>query len=322
MRPESAKLAALRYAMTVTVIRSAAARASPARILDSGARLIGLWRRRSADRGRPGYTNDLLRIDPYRLRRQSSYLVPAMGLSRKTCSPERGSGRLRPFMPLPGTPPGILGALPIRALKTGDSHVARRTLLPCAVLLVMAIASPARAHVGLDEQIAGLTRRIAQEPGDASLYLRRGEVRRLLGEWDEAMADYRKAGDLDPRLAAVDLCRGRTWLEAGHPRRARAALDLYLAGRPDDPEALALRARALEKVRDHLAAAADLTRAIALGRPPRLPDPDDYLARARALAAAGPAHLDDAVRGLDEGLEALGQPVALALLAIDLEAGR
>ena len=38
-----------------------------------------------------------------------------------------------------------------------------------------------------------------------------------------------------------------------------------------------------------------------------------------ALAAAGPEHLDAAVRGLDEGNAALRHPVTLELLAIDYE---
>jgi predicted negative regulator of RcsB-dependent stress response len=48
------------------------------------------------------------------------------------------------------------------------------------------------------------------------------------------------------------------------------------------------------------------------------PDPDYYLERAQAQAAAGPVSVDASLRGLDEGLALLGPVVSLQLAAIDL----
>ncbi len=195
---------------------------------------------------------------------------------------------------------------------------------PLALLLAILAAAPGVAHVAIDEQIAELTRRIEADPGDASLYLRRGELRRLHGEHGAARADYETARRLEPAMAAVDLCLGTLLLEAGRPDEAAAALDAFLNRRPDDPEGLAARGRARTRLGRHLEAAEDFTRAIAQHREPASPRPELYLERARALSAAGDAWLEEALRGLEQGAERLGRPVALVLAAAEIErrAGR
>lgn len=204
--------------------------------------------------------------------------------------------------PHPGRPGPIrLLALPALALAAG-----------------LALPAIARAHVALDEQIAGLGRRIGQAPRDAALYLKRGELHRAHGDWDSAGADYRRARRLDPGLDAVDLCRGRMLLESGRPAKAERILSRFLQRHPDHPEALVWRARARARLGRDLEAARDYSRAIDACRPPRLPDPDHYLERARALAGAGEAHLEEALRGLDEGIATLGPLVSLGLEAVDL----
>ncbi len=200
----------------------------------------------------------------------------------------------------------------------------RAVALALGVWLGLVIAPSAFAHVALDEQIDELTHRIEHQPNDASLYLRRGELHRIRREWDAALSDYETAQRLDPEMASVDLCLGLLLLDTDRPAQARAALDRFLSRRPDHAEGLASRARSLEMLGDHLAAAADLTRAIERFTPTEHPRPEYYLDRARALMAAGDEHLDETLRGLDAGLERLGEPVTLALSAVELEvkAGR
>jgi predicted Zn-dependent protease len=181
------------------------------------------------------------------------------------------------------------------------------------------VASPSHAHPGIDEQVARLDELIASAPDDASLFLRRGELHRIHSDHDKAEADYRTALRLDPELRIAEFCLGRLEVESGHPTEARATLDHYLSARPDDPQALAFRGRALVALGEPLLAAEDFSRAIAHSDPPR---PEDYLERARALAAAGPEHVGRAVEGLDEGLRQLGEPVTLQDYAIELELGR
>ena len=192
-----------------------------------------------------------------------------------------------------------------------------------AVLLAFCWSSwsPARAaaHGAIDEQITTLASQIEEDPQNAALYLKRGELHSYHRDWDAAMADYDRAAQLDPTLAGVDLARGKTLLHAGSPTRAKSALDRFLAKHPEHAGALATRARVLVILGQRLAAAADYTRAIAAAERLDRPNPEYYLERARALAAEGGGHVAQALHGLDEGVSRLGPIVALQLFAIEIE---
>jgi predicted Zn-dependent protease len=188
-----------------------------------------------------------------------------------------------------------------------------------ALLLSLALSPPAFAHEAIERQIADLSARIAAHPQEATLYLMRGELHREHADRKAAARDYRRAREIDPGLDAVDLGFGRLHLDAGQPARAIESLDPFLKKHPDHASALTLKARALSQLGRNLDAAREFTRAIEAHRPPASPDPDLYLERARALAAAPQPRLEDALRGLDEGLRALGPVVGLGFYAIDLE---
>lgn len=178
---------------------------------------------------------------------------------------------------------------------------------------------PATAHGPIHEQVAALTTQIQQDSQNAVLYLKRGELRSYDGDWDAALADYEHAAQLDPALAAVDLARGKTFLQAGRYSQAKIALDGFLTNYPDHAEALATRARVLVKLGQGSAAAKDYSRAIMVAEKLGRPNPEYYLERARALAGEEGVHVDEALRGLDEGVGKLGPIVTLQLDAINLE---
>jgi tetratricopeptide (TPR) repeat protein len=178
---------------------------------------------------------------------------------------------------------------------------------------------PAAAHGPIDEQIAALTSRIREDPRNATLYLARGELHRHHREWDAALADFDRSAQLAPTLAEVDLARGRTLLDADRPGPAKVALDRFLGKHPEHVEALLARARVLVVMDQNRAAVDDYTRAIALEAQRGRNIPDHYLERARACAAQGAEFIAEAVRGLDEGIAALGPIVTLELYAIELE---
>lgn len=189
--------------------------------------------------------------------------------------------------------------------------------------LLLALLAPAllRAHGDLHEQIAEVTKQIGKDPKNAELYLKRGELHRAHQEWDEAQADYDRAITLDPGLFVIDFTRGRMFLEAGWPHSAKNSLDRFLRRQTNHVEALTSRARALVKLDKRLDAAADYTAAIqhsaaAAGRP------ELYIERAQALAGEGEAHYEEALRGLDQGMQKLGTLVTLQLYAIDVELRR
>jgi len=162
--------------------------------------------------------------------------------------------------------------------------------------------------------IESVSKRIATEPRNANLYFLRGELYRAHADWKPAEADYTRAAELDPRMAEVDLARGKLLFESGRTPEAKAKLDEYLAGHPNNVDALITRAQLLARAGRRKAAAADYTRALDLSKTPR---PDYFLERARLLAAEG--ETTAALRGLDEGINRLGNLVALQLYAIDLE---
>ncbi len=186
-------------------------------------------------------------------------------------------------------------------------------------MLALCLSQPlaVAAHEDPNARIPSLTYDIALNPNDARLFLKRGKLHRMSGHYEEALRDFEWAAQRDPTLIEVDFQRGLTLLEFGLPAQGKPYLDRYLGLKPDDGQALAARARTSIALGDNLGASADFTRAIAIS-----PNPDYYLERARALAAAGEEHIEEAIRGLDAGLKRLGRLVSLQRLAIDLELAR
>jgi len=192
----------------------------------------------------------------------------------------------------------------------------------CILLAGMLSLPVLLAHADLDRQIAEMTTRIENDPRNAELYLKRGELHRIHRDWEAARTDYRRARKLRPDLAAVDYFVGKLQLDAGRPKKAKKSLDRYLAREPTHAKARVARARALVQLGKPLDAAGDFTRAIDSYDAEGRPDPSYYLERARALVEAGTDQVDAALVGLDEGLARLGRPVTLQLYAIELELGR
>jgi tetratricopeptide (TPR) repeat protein len=185
------------------------------------------------------------------------------------------------------------------------------TLRAGALLLVLAPCAP--AHGPLHEQIERATAEIQKQPGNARLYLKRGELHRHHEEWKKAESDFDRAAELAPALIEVNLARGKLWLDAGQPERAMQPLNRYLRERPGEPDACSVRGAAKEKLGLHRAAAHDYD--TALNTQPR--DVELVLASARAWAAS--ENKATAIERLDAGIKALGALVTLESAAIDLE---
>ena len=175
----------------------------------------------------------------------------------------------------------------------------------------------AKAHDEPINQIAVLTWQIAADPGNAVLYLRRGELYRLDRKLPDALADYARARRLDPGLVIADLGEGRALLDANRPGEARRLLERYVRARGNDPEGRLDLARAIVRLHETNAADAEYARAIAVAPEPR---PDLYFERARFLQAAG--RLPEAIRALDDGIARLGPLASIESLAVDLELAR
>ena len=177
-------------------------------------------------------------------------------------------------------------------------------------------AHPAPIHGELHERIEEASRRIAADPLDAELYLHRADLHRLHRDWRRALADLDAVRKLAPDRPDHHLVHARLLRDRGEPREALAVLELLLEQAPGHWKGLLLRAEILLGQGDPAGAAADYEQAISLQARPA---PDHYLARSRALEAVGPERSDDALQGLDEGMERLGPVVSLALEAVKLE---
>ena len=172
------------------------------------------------------------------------------------------------------------------------------------------------AHPGIETRIEIVTEKIRQDPGNAELYVRRGELHREHRDWDAALADFGRAAELDPGLATVHLARGLLYFDTERFAEAATELDRFLLENPNDSRGRTARARVWVQLGKHAAAAEDYDRAVA--QSPRL-TPQLYLERARAWAGAGERHVGRAILGLDEGMEKLGRIVTLQSFAIELD---
>jgi len=176
------------------------------------------------------------------------------------------------------------------------------------------LVSTARAHEPAAVPIAELTVRIAASPDSLPLYLMRGELLRISGDFSRALADYARVERLDPRHPQLALCRAALSLDTGDPGDACLRLDAVLAANPADVEALKLRARGRVALGERRAAIADLSAAIA-GL--EHPSPDLYLERARLEVAEGDRSA--ARRGLADARARISAAASLELYAIELD---
>ena len=191
----------------------------------------------------------------------------------------------------------------------------RAVHLAALFLLTVLTVSTTRvhAHDGLRAQIAVLTMQIDAERARADLYLRRGELRRAVGDLSDARTDLERAGRLDPHVRGLDFARARLDMDERLPAQAITASTRVLAVERRNVEALLLRARAYAQLGTRAHAVADLTRAIDIE-----PLPDLVIERARLLETV-PVDLAEALAGVEDGIRRIGPVVTLDLEALDLE---
>jgi tetratricopeptide (TPR) repeat protein len=130
------------------------------------------------------------------------------------------------------------------------------------------------------------------------------------------MQDYARAEELKADAGLVHLGRGKLLLVTGDAKKACAELDAVIEKTPTHVDALATRARARATMGDHQGAVSDYSAVInAAARP----EPEHYIERAALLVAANPPRLEEALRGLNQGIIRLGSPITLVLAAFDIE---
>jgi len=97
-------------------------------------------------------------------------------------------------------------------------------LLLGIIVLTLGLGAPgsAWAHADLLAMIDGVTKRIEADPKNAALHFLRGELYRAHADWKPAESDYDRAAQLDPKLAEVELARGKLLFESGRNSEAQA----------------------------------------------------------------------------------------------------
>jgi tetratricopeptide (TPR) repeat protein len=211
----------------------------------------------------------------------------------------------------------------VRAIAVRDRPAMTKTKTTLGLLgsigLVCLLPGLVQPHGTFDGRLAAANEQILAHPSDPRARLVRADLYRRHGEFTHALEDIEEARRLAPEFTPVEHHLGLVLLDMGRYRQAEAALRRFLADEPKHASGHAARARALLELDRPIEAAREYDAAI---RDRAVASPDAYLDRARALASAGDAHLGEAVRGLDEGIAALGPILSLEREAIELDARR
>ncbi len=171
------------------------------------------------------------------------------------------------------------------------------------------------AHPDLLAQIEALDARLQQQPEDAELLMRRGDLYRRHEDYAAARRDFAAARQAQPELPLLDFYQGRLALETGEASLASSLLNRYLASQPQHAGAWVLLAEAEWAQQQPVVAAGHYQQAIT--RSPT-PTPALYRQWSLALAAAGPAHWTAAGAAAAQGLERFPADVSLLGLATDI----
>ena len=192
-----------------------------------------------------------------------------------------------------------------------------KILIVC--LLFSISTSRVYAHDAVHKQIEAVTQQILQQPDNVDLYIKRGELQRLHRNWEAALTDFEYAAKISTTQSSVDFYIGQVYLDSGQYELAKNKFNLFLQAHPEHIKARVARARTLVSLGQGTAAAVDYSHVISRLKAPQ---PEYYLERAQALGGAGPEYIDQAIKGLDEGIHVLGPLLILQLGAIDLELSR
>lgn len=169
------------------------------------------------------------------------------------------------------------------------------------------------AHGDIHQQIAILTEHAGDHPGIEQL-LERAELRRLDGNFLEALADCELAFQRDKTNARTHFVRGKILIDKQKYEKAAIEFSEFLKVFPDHSEALLCRARCFVSVDEPTQAQRDFRRALHLAHAAQ---PDDYIEFAKLLRSTGQGKM--ALEVVEEGIRSLGRAVSLQLFALELE---
>lgn len=196
----------------------------------------------------------------------------------------------------------------------------RSVLTWCLLPVLAVLATPTvSAHTELETQLDHVTHEIEHRPRDASLYVRRGNLRRRLQDWQRAKEDFDLAHVLGTSDVRDELRfhRARLFSDAGQPDQAIDELNSFIERHPRHLIALRTRALAYEQIGSFENAIVDLTTLIDCDEPQ---SPEPWLNRARLWIQSGDT--DAAVASIDKALNIFGPLPVFVEFLVDAELDR
>lgn len=173
-------------------------------------------------------------------------------------------------------------------------------------------------HPGAHDKLVYINKQLELKPQDQQLYIHRGSTYSNDGQFDNALADFRKAETLgNPLAVAFEL--GVLHYRQAKFDAARSYFDAWLQRSPKHAPALEYRARLLRDAGDFKASLADYKVLFALQK---RSDPGNYISAAKMLAELDDEGLASAIDMLDQGMQQLGLAPQLQRYAIELELQR
>lgn len=189
-----------------------------------------------------------------------------------------------------------------------------RTLI-LAGLLCLPMTSMLFAHGDLHEQIEKATKRIEQEPNNANLFLKRGQLYAQHQELDNAKSDFVQARLLNPQLDIIDLLLAKVFSENNEVDMALKHINTFLKAHPESADGLIIRSGIHQQKKDELAAQKDLELAFSNIENPH---PKHYIDIAETVLRANPANSQEALMWLQKGQNQFGFDIVLKEKEIEI----
>lgn len=176
-----------------------------------------------------------------------------------------------------------------------------------------------------DEAIADFALAIGLDPKNPQYYCQRGDILMRKKEYEEAIADYTAALNRVPDYVWAFHGRGQAYLAQGNAEPALADFNKALRAKPGELNLLILRGRANMQQNSYEAAAADFSQALASpSMKRRLPKERGSVLSLRAFALLKQARADQAKPDAEEAVKlAPKDSFALAVMGlVDEQLGR
>ena len=196
-----------------------------------------------------------------------------------------------------------------------QNNVQRLNIIFVALLLGMYVLSPAAAHAASDESdyfqkgissaesgnyeeaIKNFAKAIELNPKDAAAYYNRGNAYGKLGTYEEAIRDYDKAIELNPKNAEAYSNRGNAYVNLGNHQQAIKDFDKAIELNPKNAMAYSIRGAVYGELGNFQQAIKDFDKAIELN--PK--DASAYSARGAAFSLLG--NSQQAIKDFDKAIE-------------------